>query len=280
MVSTRVGFAVALSILFLLAGVGPVVGGHADAEFDQSADDAIDRTGDAPAQYKVSLDNVTVQTWLLRNSTVRNATVREVVVENVTTSDGARENVTLSNVTVGQFDIDRGRLLNVTATTLIVRNKSVLDVPGGDFIDPDVEGRTIEREWTKNATVAGVVIDRLTIDAAFLCGNASLGEQADDASQFDPRDDEDDPAITVQNGSAEEALIIDGEASNWSVGSVDEPEVQNASLPEGCQRGQGNDGGGQGDDGGTTEEGGQDGGEGDGQGEGEGDGQDGGEGDN
>ena len=259
----RVAIAVTLSLVLLLAGFGPAIGVGSDASPDR-AGDPVHRTGDAPAQYEVSLDNVTIETWLLRDSTVRNATVQEVVVENVTTEDGARENVTLSDVTVGRFDIDRGRLLNVTATTLIVRNKSVLDVPGGDFFDPDVEGRTIEREWTRNATVSGVVIDQLHVDAAFICENASLGEEADDGDAFDPRSDDEDPAITVENGSAGEALIINGAASNWSVGSVDEPEAQNASLPQGCERG-------------IAEEG--DGEDGDGQDGGDGDGQDGGDGD-
>ncbi|PSQ44798.1 hypothetical protein BRD15_13210 [Halobacteriales archaeon SW_6_65_15] len=259
-------------MLLLVGGFGPAVGVESNASLDRT--EAVHPSGDA-AQYEVSLDNVTVQTWLLRDSTVRNATVQEVVIENVTTEDGARENVTVEDVTVGRFVINRGRLLNVTATTLIVRNKSVLDVPGGDFFDPDVEGRTIERQWTRNATVSGVVIDQLRIDAAYVCGNTSLGEEADDGDAFDPRSDDEDPAITVENGSAEEALIIRGAASNWSVGSVDEPEAQNASLPQGCQRGIAEEG----DDGGEGD--GQDGGQGDDQGDGDGDGngQDGGQGD-
>jgi hypothetical protein len=280
----RVVIAVTLSLVLLFGGFGPALGVGSDASLDRT-EDVVSETDGVAAQYKVSLDNVTVRTWLLRDSTVRNATVEEVVVQNATTTDGARENVTLRNVTVGRFDIDRGRLSNVTARTLVVRNKSVLDVPGGDFIDPDLENRTIDRQWTRNATVAGVVIDRLVIDAAFLCDNASLGEEADDAAQFDPRSEEDDPAITVQNGTAGEALIIDGAASNWSVGSIDDPEIQNASLPQSCERGPGEDGG-QGEDGGEGEDGGgqgddggQDGGDGSQDGDDGGDGgQDGGDG--
>lgn len=245
--SIRVVLAVGLTLVVLLGGVAPVVGGDSDASFGHADDATVNRTGDALAQYKVSLDNVTIRTWLLRNSTVRNATVKEVVVRNATTEDGARENVTLTNVTVGKFVVDRGRLKNVTATKLIVRNKSVLDVPGGDFIDPDVENKTIDRQWTRNTTVAGVVIDQITIDAAILCENASLGQEAEDSAPFDPRTDDEDPAITVRNGTVEEALIMNGEAFNWSVGSVEEPESQNASLPQSCERGQDGDGEDEGD---------------------------------
>lgn len=241
--STRVGIAVGLVAMVLLSGVGPAFGTNAS---DHSGDVA-DGATNAAQGYEVSLDNVTVETWLLRDSTVRNATVEEVVVQNATTTEGARENVTLRNVTVGEFAVERGRLLNVTATKLIVRNKSVLDIPGGEFIDPNLEGRTIDREWTRNATVAGVVIDRMTIDAAILCGNASLGDEADDPGAFDPRADDEAPAITVQNGTAGEAMIIRGHASNWSVGSVSEPAVTNATLPQGCGRGSGGQNGGGGD---------------------------------
>lgn len=174
---------------------------------------------------------------MLRNSTVHNATVQRVVVENVTTPDGGRTNVTLSNVTVGTFVLKRAKLTNVTATKLIVRNKSVLSVPGGEFIDPNVENRTIDRRWTENATVSGVVIDRLAIDAAVLCGNASLGTQANDSTAFDPRSNADKPDIKVRNGTVEEALIMRGQASNWSVGSINQSGSANASLPSACNRG-------------------------------------------
>lgn len=223
--------------MVLLAGAGPAVG-LGEAPVNQAeTPDTVQRTGDALAQYKVSLDNVTIRTWLLRNATVRNATVEEVVVRNATTADGAREDVRLTNVTVGEFAFERGRLQNVTARRLVVRNKSVLNVPGGEFIDPNVDNRTIERQWTRNATVFGVTIDRIAVDAAVLCGNTSLGERADDPAAFDPRGGETAPDIDVQNGTVEEALVIRGQAANWSVESVDQPEATNASLPQECNRG-------------------------------------------
>lgn len=242
---TRGALSVGLSLLVLLAGIGAVGAAFAVPASTQagsgdpvaSSNSVAGSSASDAAQYKVSLDDVTVRTWLLRDSTVRNATVERVVVENVTTPAGARENVTLLNVTVGRFDIERGRLTNVTASRLVIRNRSVLDVPGGDLFDPKVENRTLNRQWTRNATVAGVVIDRLTVDAAFLCGNASLGERAENADAFDPQGNDDPPAVTVRNGTVEEALLMRGAASNWSVRSVEEPPATNASLPRGCNRG-------------------------------------------
>lgn len=246
---------VALPFLVLLGSVGLTAGvgaeallGGGEALDDVDADDpgshghvendsVRPRTGGDVAQYKVSLDNVTIRTWLLRNATVRNATVERVVVRNLTSSSGARENVTATNVTVGRFFFERGQLKNVSVQRLVVRNRSVLDVPGGDFFDPQVENRIIDRQWTANATVAGVVIDRITIEAGTLCENVSLGQRAEDSTAFDPRSTDDKPAITVQNGTVEEALVLRGAASNWSVESVDEPEITTASLPKGCKRG-------------------------------------------
>lgn len=262
--NTRATLVVALSALVLFAGVGPVAGlgpigedsaaagdragandravtgasEHAVAGPDErTSDGTIHRDAGPIAQYKVSLDNVTIETWLLRNSTVVNATVEEVVVRNATTANGSRTNVTLTNVTVGEFVLERGRLKNVTARRLVVRNKSLLSIPGGGFIDPNVENRTIKRHWTKNETVSGVVIDRISIDAAFLCENATLGSRAGEDASIDPQAGDSKPDIAVQNGTVGEALIIKGEASNWAVESVEQPDATNASLPQGCNRG-------------------------------------------
>jgi len=249
--NTRATTAVALTVLVAVVGAGIAVGAESTPAGDAPvsgvpAGDASD-SGDSAnqsavadpdrlAQYKVSLRNVTVQTWLIRNSTVRNATVEEVVVRNATTADGATENVTLANASVGRFAIDRGRLTNVTARTLVVRNRSVLDVPGGDLIDPDVRNRVIERHWTQNQTVSGVVIDRIVLEEAVLCGNATLGARADGSGPA-PGDGEDPPAITVENGTVEEALVIRGEATEWSVEGIDQPDATDASLPGACDRG-------------------------------------------
>jgi len=239
---TRATTALALSVLAVLAGAGFVVGGEPVPPGDgvgpgDSADVSHQAGADRSAQYKVSLQNVTVQTWLVRNATVRNASIDEVVVRNATTADGATENVTLANVSVDRFVVDRGRLTNVTAETLVVRNRSVLDVPGGDLIDPDVRDRVIERHWTQNQTVSGVVIDRIVLEEAVLCENATLGQRADGGDRSIATDEQDPPAITVRNGTVGEAMIIRGAVTGWSVGSIDRPDATNASLPGGCDRG-------------------------------------------
>lgn len=237
LLAVALSVAVAASSVGIVAGVGGSVAGVGDAveraggpdEAERADDEAASGAGDlddaphsAAQDYEVSIENVTINTWLLRNSTVRNATAREVVIRNATTPDGTREDVTMENVTVGEFVIDRGRLKNVTAQTLVVRNKSVLDVPGGEFFDPDVRDRTIDRQWTQNQTVSGVVIDTLVLDAAIMEENASLGPEAEDSEEFSPTAGESQPDIDVENGTAGEALVIDGEANDWSVESVSE----------------------------------------------------------
>lgn len=233
--STRVVLAIGLAFAVLSASITPVVG-VGNAPIDRS-DAALSPTGDGVAQYKVSLDNVTIETWLLRNATVLNATVDEVVIRNATTTDGSRTNVTLTNATVGKFVLERGRLKNVTARRLVVRNKSLLNIPGGEVIDPKVENRTIKRHWTKNQTVSGVVIDRISIDAAFLCGNATLGSEAGEDASIAPQAGDEKPDIVVEKGTVGEALIIRGEVMNWSVGSIQQPDATDVGLPNGCSRG-------------------------------------------
>lgn len=248
--NTRATLAVGLSALVLLAGVGTVAGIGSVADGSDAADDRrVAETNDHVneelrhqeaeriAQYKVSLDNVTIETWLLRNATVVNATVDEVLIQNATTTNGSRANVTLTNVEVREFLLERGRLKNVSAQRLVVRNKSLLNIPGGGFIDPNVENRTIERHWTENQTVSGVVIDEISIDSAFLCGNATLGPKADEDMTVSPQTRDEKPDIVLENGTVGEALVIRGAASNWSVGSIQQPDSTDASLPGGCSRG-------------------------------------------
>lgn len=248
--NTRATLVVGLSALILFAGVGMVAGIGSVADDSDAADDrAVAKTNDhideetsyreteLIAQYKVSLNNVTIETWLLRNATVVNATVDEVVIRNATTNNGSQTNVTLTNAEVREFVLERGRLRNVTAKRLVVRNKSLLNIPGGGFIDPNVENRTIERHWTKNQTVSGVVIDKISIDAAFLCENTTLGAKADEDMTVSPQTGDEKPDIVLENGTVSEALVIRGEASDWSVGSVQQSDATNASLPDGCSRG-------------------------------------------
>jgi len=240
---TRATTALALSVLAVLAGAGLVVGGEPVPPGDGAgpgpgdfANVSHQTEADRAAQYKVSFQNVTVQTWLVRNATVLNASVDEVVVRNATTADGETENVTLANVSVDRFVVDQGRLTNVTARTLVVRNRSVLNVPGGDLVDPDLRDRVIERHVTQRQIVSGVVIDRIVLEEAVLCENATLGQRVDGDDDSVATDEQDPPAITVESGTVDEVMIIRGAATEWSVGSIDRPDATNASLPGGCDR--------------------------------------------
>jgi hypothetical protein len=251
--NVRAAFAVALSATVLLAVVAPAAGVATlersngpldrtgtdrmeDVGTDRVEDAGTERVDDGFAQYKVSLDNVTVEVWKLRNATVLNATVEEVHVRNVTTENGSRTNVTLSNLTVGRFVATNATALNVTAEELVVRNKSVLSVPGGEFIDPNINNQTIDDHTTKNATVSGVVIDNITVDASFLCGNATLGPEADGNTTFDPLTEEDRPDVAVRNGTVGTAVVVEGYATNWSAGSSESgPSSPKTNLPNGCR---------------------------------------------
>ena len=226
---------VVLAAVVLLAGVAPAVGAFAvpasDTESTVSdiatapetppaAASPVANLSPMPTQYKVTLTNVTINRWLLRNSTVRNVRIGTLTVRNVSTAGESQQNVTLHNVSVRRFYIQQGRMMNVTAQSLVVRNKSVLNIPGADIINPNVKNRVIKSHTTRNKTVAGVVIDRVVVASADLRGNATIGQRANSSVDPTPNGGA-KPAISVKNGSVDLFVIKQGEAANWTVAATD-----------------------------------------------------------
>lgn len=212
--------AIAFSLLLVFSVVAPVSVGSGQSSAHATNEDfePFEQVG----QYKVSIDNVTVQTWALRNVTVRNATAESVVVRNLSIAGETRRNVMLRNVSLAELDIDNGTLDNVTANRIVVRNRSIWDVPGGDLFDPGVRDRVVERHVLANVTVEGAALDRLVV-ANMTVRNASVPPRSDESQvadevadpSTDPR-----PAIEVRNASVASATIRNATAGNWSVESV------------------------------------------------------------
>jgi len=219
---------VALSVIVLLSGVAPVAAGPAQVDARHGELDTRNQPGTVDAleryglQYKVSLDNVTVRTWVLRNTTVENASVDEVVVRTLRVNGTTRQNVTLSNVTIDELEIDDGRLQNVTATTLVVRNRSIWNVPGGDLFDPGVSDRVVDRHVLADVTVDGATLDRLvlqnlTVRNATVPSQASgpvVDEQVANVST-DPK-----PAVEIRNATVQSSVVRNATAGNWSAESI------------------------------------------------------------
>lgn len=227
---TAVVFAVVLSFLLALSGITPLAGGV------NSTPSAKPNVGDRSkanigqfgqfgqlGQYKVSIDNATIRTWALRNVTVRNATVDTVRVRRLQTDGEVRRNVTLRNVDIAELEIENGTLNNVTAQRIVVRNRSIFDVPGGDLFDPGVKDRVIERTVLADVTVEGANLDTLVVQNMTV-QNADVPERSDQSPVPPAATDPSSaprPAVVLQNGTVESAMVRNATAGEWSADEVD-----------------------------------------------------------
>ncbi|MFH5798950.1 hypothetical protein [Haladaptatus sp. CMAA 1911] len=211
---TRTGTyaAVILSILLVFSGGGVVAGDGVTAA------NPLLQLG----QYKVSVNDVTVRTWALRNTTVNNATVDEVHVRTLRTESGPKKNVTLRNVSIATVHIQNGTMKNVTADRIVIRNRSIWNVPGGDLFDPGVKNRVIERHVLTNITVEGANLDTLNVDTLTVV-NTTVPNRSDAApvspDVTDP-DTKPKPAVEIQNASIDSGIVRKANAGEWSATNV------------------------------------------------------------
>ncbi|WP_266077625.1 hypothetical protein [Haladaptatus caseinilyticus] len=225
--------AVVLSFLLVFSGVLPLAGSvdskpgsKTNLGPDVQANSHVEQFGQL-GQYKVSVDNTTIRTWALRNVTVRNATVDTVRVRRLRTDGEVRRNVTLRDVDIATLEIDNGTLRNVTARRIVVRNRTIFDVPGGDLFDPGVRDRVIERTVLANVVVEGSNLDTLVVrnmtvrntDVPEDSDRSPVGPGVTDPASA-PR-----PAVVIQNGTAESAAVRNATAGEWSANEVDRGTV-------------------------------------------------------
>jgi hypothetical protein len=211
---TRIGThaAVVLSILLVFSGGAVVTGSGATA-----ANPALQL-----GQYKVSVKDVTVRTWALRNTTVNNATVDEVHVRTLRTENGSKKNVTLRNVSIATVHIRNGTLKNVTADRIVIRNRSIWNVPGGDLFDPGVKNRVIERHVLTDITVEGANLDTLSVDTLTVVNTTVPPRSATAPVSPDVTnpDTEPKPAVEIQNASIDSGIVRKADAGEWSAKTV------------------------------------------------------------
>ncbi|WP_435154286.1 hypothetical protein [Haladaptatus sp. DFWS20] len=227
---TAVVSALVLSILLALSGVtSPVSSVNSNPSSKPNVGDGSETNIDRfeqfgqLGQYKVSIDNATIRTWALRNVTVRNATVDTVRVRRLQADGEVRRNVTLRNVDIAELEIEDGTLNNVTAQRIVVRNRSILNLPGGDLFDPGVKDRVIERTVLADVTVEGANFDTLVV-RNMTVQNADVPERADRSPVPPAATDPSSaprPAVVLQNGTVESAVVRNATAGAWSATEVD-----------------------------------------------------------
>ncbi len=223
---TRIGRHLALVFSLLLV----VSGGAAIAASTATSTSVATNTSPSPSalsavqvgNYKVSIKNVTVRTWALRNTTVDNATIDTVHVGTLRTKQGTKRNVILHNVSVSTVHIRNGTLKNVSADRIVIRNRSIWNVPGGDLFDPGVKNRVIERHVLANLTVEGAAIDTLNV-TTLSTADVTVPEQSTDP-QVDPAvtnpDSKPRPDIVIENASVDSGVVRHANAGSWSTRSI------------------------------------------------------------
>ncbi len=172
--------------------------------------------------YKVSIKNVTVRTWALRNTTVDNATINTVHVGTLHTKGTTKKNVTLHNVSISTVHIQNGTLKNVSVDRIVIRNRSIWNVPGGDLFDPGVKNRVIKRHVLANLTVEGAALDTLNVTtlstADVTVPNRSKKPQVDPA--VTNPDSKPRPDIVIENASVDSGVVRHANAGSWSARSI------------------------------------------------------------
>lgn len=179
---------------------------------------------DLQSGYNVTFNSATISELVLRNVTVENAEIRNVTVDELTVGNETQEDVKLENVTLSKLQIEQGTVQNVETGTLSIRNRSVLNVPGGELLG-NVGDRSLERHVLDNLTVTGVVIgelhiESLTVESEFDSQEATI----DDDSSEQP---EEKPDVSLEQADVANATI--GNAS-FESGAVENASVDDETV--------------------------------------------------
>jgi hypothetical protein len=211
-------------------------------------------TADGPAvdsqEYNVTFSSTTIGELVLRNVTVRNVKVREVTVDEMTVGNETSEDVELENVSLARLDIERAVVTDVSTGELSVRNKSILDVPGGELIG-NAGDRSLDRHVVDNLTITGVEIQRLHV------GNLTVEteiEAIEGDVEAQPEEGPDEPDVSIGEADAPTASVTN---ASFREGAVESASVEDETVtPETEKGGNGSDGeDGDGEDGGDEGDG-------------------------
>ena len=179
--------------------------------------------------YEVTFTNVEIGTWRLIDVRVRDLVAHQVTVRHLRTENGTARNVTLENVSLNRLRINNGTLSNVTAEKLVVRNRSILNVPGAGLIG-SVPNRTIDRHVLKDVTVTGFVVESIVIQNATIDNRTLRNESAEGPPKTLAPSKAD---IQLTKAAVGQADITNVTAVDWEVESN---TVENESISDDVNR--------------------------------------------
>lgn len=177
--------------------------------------------------YEVTFTNVEIGTWRLIDVTVEDTVARHVEVRNLRTENGTAHNVTLENVSLNRLRVEDGNLTDVTAERLVVRNRTILDVPGAGLVG-EISNRSIDRHVLKEVTVTGFVVDSIAVENMTIENRTLRNRSADGPPEtVDPKSAD----IEMTEASVGAANIGNVTAVDWEVESN---TVENESISDGA----------------------------------------------
>lgn len=223
--ATIVGTIVTVALLSVSAFGTVAVGVEPSGETAETANSVDD-------DYEVTLTDVEIETWRLVNVTVENVVVREIQVTSLETPNETAENVVFENVSLSELEVENGTLSEVAADELVVRNRSVLDVPGADLVG-DISDQTIGRHVLTNMTIDGLVIGSITVENMTVAKHTVTDEttERDVGSELlADTIDEDSVDVNMSNATVEEADLDNVTGSNWE---VERDNIRNETISHG-----------------------------------------------
>lgn len=217
--ATTTGVVTTIAVILVVGAMPPLVPatGHA-APAD--AGPAVDRQ----PEYNVTFDSTTIDELVLRNVVVTDVSVRNVTIDEMTVGNETTEDVELENVTLERLRVERAVVGNVSTGELSVRNRSVLNVPGGELIG-NVGDRSLDRHVVENLTVSGVEIRQLHL--ANLTVEAEPGDIEGDVESQSDAEEPEKPAVSIVDAEAETGTVTN---ASFERGTVEQASVENETV--------------------------------------------------
>ena len=223
---TTVSIAVsAMTLIVVLGALPPIVPatGHDTATYGTVVSE-FEPAVNGQSEYNVTFNSTTIDELVLRNVVVTDVSVGTVTVDEMTVGNETTEDVQLENVTLERLEIEHAIVENVSTGELSVRNRSVLNVPGGELIG-NAGDRSLKRHVVANLTVSGVEIEQLHL--ANLTVETDLETIEGDVDGTPDEEATTEPAVSIKDAQAGTATVTN---ASFERGSVESASVENETV--------------------------------------------------
>lgn len=183
------------------------------------------------AEYNVTFNSTTIDELVLRDVTVLDARIENVTVGQLTVGNETRADVEIENATFERLVIQQSVVRNVSTGQLSVRNKSVLNVPGGEFIN-QAGDQSLGRHVIANLTVDGVVIEQLYIPSLTI--EAEPEQIEGDLADQPANETDEEPDVFIAQAETGNATVTN---ASFERGAVENASVDDETVTPGTDEG-------------------------------------------